>query len=154
MEPVNPSTVTEISVAYRRRKSKQLLPQIVASSDALIHILDGFDQKTIGMQEQFVCMYLNPANQVLGIYRAATGGITSTVADIRIILSVALKLLATGIICAHNHPSGNLKPSRQDEELTRKLKEAGKVLGIKLLDHLIVAPSGTSYFSFADEGLL
>jgi len=154
MELINISTVTEISVAYRRKRSKRVLPRIETSSDALVHILDGFDHKTIGMQEQFVCMYLNPANEVLGIYRAATGGITSTVADIRIILSVGLKVLATGIICAHNHPSGNLKPSRHDEDLTRKLKEAAKVMDMKLLDHLIVEPSGINYFSFADEGIL
>lgn len=154
MTPVDPSTVTELSVAYRRRKSRRELPQIVSSSDAFIHILDGFDQKIIGMQEQFVAMYLNPSNKVLGIYRAGTGGITSTIADIRIILSVALKVLATGIVVAHNHPSGNLKPSRQDEELTRKLKEAAETMDIKLLDHLIVAPSGVDYFSFADEGLI
>lgn len=71
MELTSTSTVTEISVAYRRRKSKRLLPRIETSSDALIHILEDFDHKTIGMQEQVVCMYLNPANEVLGIYRAS-----------------------------------------------------------------------------------
>lgn len=154
MTPIEPTTVTEISVAYKHRKSKGERPLIETSYDALVHILDGFDQKIIGMQEQFVVMYLNPSNKVLGIYRAATGGITSTIADIRIILSVALKVLATSMICAHNHPSGNLKPSKQDEELTRKLKEAAKTMDIKLLDHLIVEPTGINYFSFADEGLL
>jgi DNA repair protein RadC len=98
-------------------------------------------------------MYLNQANHILGLYHASTGGITGTIADIRIILSVALKILATSFVVAHNHPSGSLTPSRVDEELTKKLKESAKTMDIKLLDHLIISPQGT-YYSFGDNSLL
>ena len=83
----------------------------------------------------------------------STGGITGTVVDIRLLLSVALKTAATGIILAHNHPSGNLKPSEADKELTSKIKKASEYMDIKLLDHLIIAPEG-KYLSFREDGLL
>jgi DNA repair protein RadC len=98
-------------------------------------------------------VYLNRSNRILGIYKASKGGMTGTVADPRLILSIALKTAATSFIISHNHPSGSLKPSLADEELTGRLKEAAKFMDIKLLDHLIVEPNGT-YFSFADEGLI
>ncbi len=145
--------VTEISVSYR--PTKQAMERIVIKSaaDAAKLMLCGFDQNTIMMQEEFVVMYLNRANQVLGIYKASKGGITGTVVDIRIILSIALKLLATSMMIAHNHPSGNLQPSMADQELTSKIQQAGKYMDIKLLDHLIVVESGKC-FSFAEEGYL
>lgn len=146
--------VTEITVAYLNKQKASERPSVTTSSDVAIHILEGYNMETIGLQEQFVVMYLNRSNKILGIYRTSIGGITETVCDIRIILSVALKIAATGVILSHNHPSGNLKPSWADEELTRKLKEAAKIMDIKLLDHLILDPSGTQYYSFADEGLL
>ena len=104
------------------------------------------------MQEEVKILLLNRSNKVLGIYSLAKGGITSCVVDVRIILSVALKSLATGLILVHNHPSGNLKPSNEDIKITNRLKEACKLLEIVLLDHLII--SKDNYFSFADEGIL
>ncbi len=147
------NSLTEITVAYRPKKTIVELPKITSSIDAAFYLIGGFDPKTIGMQEQFVVLYLNQANHILGLYRASVGGITGTVADIRIILSIGLKVLATAIIVGHNHPSGNLKPSNCDEKLTRKLKESAKLMDIKLLDHLIITPSH-QYYSFADDGLL
>ncbi len=97
-------------------------------------------------------MFLNRANKALGAYEVSTGGISGTVADPRIIFAAALKANCCGIILSHNHPSGNLKPSRQDEELTQKIKQGGQLLEINLLDHLIITPEG--YFSFSDEGLI
>lgn len=97
-------------------------------------------------------MFLNKANKVLGIFEVSSGGISGTVADPRLIFVAALKTNCSGIIISHNHPSGNLKPSRQDEELTQKIKHAGEFLEIKLLDHIIITSEG--YYSFADEGLL
>ena len=88
---------------------------------------------------------------MIGSYELSKGGITATIADIRIILSVALKTLATGLILAHNHPSGNLKPSEADVNLTNKIKEAAKLMDIQVLDHLILADGG--YYSFSDEGI-
>jgi DNA repair protein RadC len=89
----------------------------------------------------------------MGLVKASKGGITGTVVDIRLILSVALKALATSKITAHNHPSGQLKPTRSDEELTVKLKESAKLIDIRLLGHKIFAPNH-SYYSVADNGLI
>jgi DNA repair protein RadC len=98
-------------------------------------------------------MYLNNANEIIGIHKLSKGGITATIIDIRILLATALKCLATGIIVSHNHPSGNLVPSKLDKDLTEKLKAACKLLDINLLDHVIIVPDN-AYFSFVDEGLL
>lgn len=153
MEAIQSYTVTEISVAYYPKSSASDHPIITTSADAALYIMDGFNRETMALQEQFVVMYLNRANKVLGIYRCSTGGVTGTIADPRLILATALKVVAVGIILAHNHPSGTLKPSRQDEELTTKLKEGARFMDIKVLDHLILDYRG-SYYSFADEGLL
>ena len=99
-------------------------------------------------------MYLNRANRVIGVFPVSTGGITATIADPRLILAVALKTGACSIILAHNHPSGNLKPSHADEELTHKIKEAAKFMDIKVIEHLIISPDREMYYSFADEGLM
>jgi DNA repair protein RadC len=146
--------VTEITVVYKNKQALSERPVIKSADDSFIHILDGYDFDTIGLQEQFVCMYLNSANAVIGVYRSSVGGITGTVADIRLILSVALKIAATDFIISHNHPSGSLKPSRQDVELTAKLKQAASYMDIRVLDHIIVDASRKNYFSFADEGML
>lgn len=102
--------------------------------------------------EVFAVIYLNRANKIKHFEIVSEGGITGTVADPRIILRKALEEDAVSIILCHNHPSGNLKPSRADEQLTSKIKEASRFLDITVLDHIIVSESG--YFSFADEGLL
>ncbi len=85
-------------------------------------------------------------------YQLSKGGITGTIADVRLILSVALKTLATGLILAHNHPSGNLKPSEADKKITNKIRQAAKLLDIELMDHIIISNEG--YYSFMDEGVL
>lgn len=127
-------------------------PTIKSSQDAYNHIKEFFSPDTIALQEQFVAAYLNRANKIIGVYVVSKGGITGTVADPRLILSVALKVAATGIILAHNHPSGNLKPSGADEEITRKIKEGAALFDITLLDHLILT-ADSKYYSFKDEGL-
>lgn len=102
--------------------------------------------------EVFCVLYLNQSSKVLRHELISSGGLTGTVADIRIILKNALLQNANKIIIAHNHPSGNLQPSNADKTLTQKLKEAAEWMDIKLLDHLIVA--GTGYISMADEGMI
>ena len=97
--------------------------------------------------------YLNRANAVLGVAIISKGGLTGTVADPRLIMATALKAAATGIVLCHNHPSGNLTPSKADQEITKKLEAACEYFDIKLLDPLILSPQGT-YFSFVDEGML
>jgi DNA repair protein RadC len=102
--------------------------------------------------EVFVVVFLNRVNRINHIEEISSGGITGTVADPRIILKKALQEDAVSIILCHNHPSGSLKPSRADEELTVKIIEASRYLDIRVLDHIIVSEEG--YFSFADEGLM
>jgi DNA repair protein RadC len=95
---------------------------------------------------------LNNANKVLQKNQLSKGGITGTLVDVRLVLKTALEVGAVGLILVHNHPSGTLKPSEADKNLTHKLKVAAQSLDIKVLDHLIVTER--SYFSFADESLL
>jgi DNA repair protein RadC len=102
--------------------------------------------------EVFVAVYMNRSNKIQHHEVISTGGITGTVADPRIILKKALEYDATAIILCHNHPSGSLKPSKADEDLTFKIKEAARYFDIQILDHIIVSEEG--YYSFADEGLL
>ena len=143
--------LAEIEVSYRPKKVHH--PIIKSSADVYFHLLKFFPESTIALYETFVVGYLNRANRLIGVYELSKGGITGTVADPRLILSVALKTAATGLILSHNHPSGNLQPSIQDKDITKKIQEACKLLDITLLDHLIVVPED-AYFSFADEGLL
>jgi DNA repair protein RadC len=102
--------------------------------------------------EVFAVLFLNRANKINHFEIISRGGITGTVADPRIILKKALENDAVSLVLSHNHPSGSLKPSRADEELTLKIKEAAKYFDIKILDHIIVSEEG--YYSFADEGIL
>lgn len=102
--------------------------------------------------EEFWAVFLNQSHKVLQVVQLTKGGISQSVVDIRIVFKLALDHFATAIIVAHNHPSGNLKPSQEDISITKKLKEAGQILSVSVLDHLIIGQNG--YFSFADEGLL
>jgi DNA repair protein RadC len=143
-------TLSEIQVSY---KPGLISSKIISDSNAAFDILKKlFPQDTICLQEQFVVLYLNRANKVLGSYQLSKGGLTGTVADVRLILSVALKTLASGLILAHNHPSGNLKPSEADIGLTKKIKQSAKLMDIELLDHIIISSEG--YYSFIDDGVL
>lgn len=125
---------------------------IRSSSDAASIFNKLFDKDTLLIQEEMVMLCLNRANHVVGFYRVSKGGVAGTVVDPKIIFTVALNSCASAIIIAHNHPSGQLKPSESDKTITRKLKEGGKLLDIEVLDHLIMTDQ--SYLSFADEGLL
>lgn len=147
------TSVDEITVQYNPSNKEVDRRIITSSKDSYRTIIEFFPDGMIQLQEQFAVIYLNRSNQVLGVYKMSVGGITGTIVDLRLLLSVALKTLATGIIIAHNHPSGNLKPSMADEEITQKLKSAASLMDISLLDHLILV-GGTEYFSFADEGII
>jgi DNA repair protein RadC len=145
------NNIAEISISYRPKTTNQ--PQITSSEDAREHLHPFFPDENIALYERFIVGYLNRANKLIGVYEVSKGGMTSTVVDIRLILSVALKSAATGIILAHNHPSGNLQPSDADKKMTERINEACQLMDIKLLDHLIFSPSG-AILSFASEGLL
>lgn len=135
----------------RRRKDQdpEEKPKITSSKD-VFDLLKG-DLMDLP-KEEFWILLLNRANRVIKKKRISEGGVSGTVADPKIIFKIALEELASGLIVAHNHPSGNLQASQSDIDLTRKLKEAGKFLEIQLLDHLIVA--NQKYLSFADEGMI
>ena len=141
--------VAEIEVSYKPAIGHK--PIITSSLDAFTEIIEFFPFETIALQERFLCMYLNRSNRVLGVYEVSVGGITGTIVDLRLLLSVALKTAATGIILCHNHPSGNLNPSANDKEITLKISEAAKLLDIKVLDHLIITPE-RKFYSMNDEG--
>src|SRR4051812_40226096 len=144
--------VAEVELIYKSKVKASERPQISSSKDAYEVFSQIWDENKIEFVEQFKVLFLNKANKVLGAYDVSSGGISGTVADPRVIFVAALRANCSGILAAHNHPSSNLKPSRQDEELTQKIKHAGQFLDIKLLDHIIVSNEG--YYSFADEGLL
>ena len=135
----------------RRRHSSLLAEKVIIkqSSDIAGYLQSALKDLSY---EVFGVLFLNQANRVNHFEIISQGGITGTVADPRIILRKALEEEAVNIILCHNHPSGNLKPSRADEELTQKIKEAARFLDIKVLDHIIVSDQG--YYSFADEGIL
>ena len=144
--------VAEIELIYKSKVKPSERPKVSTSKDAYQLLKQSWDENKIEFIEQFKVLFLNRANKVLGIYEVSTGGMTATVVDPKIVFTAALKSRACNIILCHNHPSGNLQPSRADEELTSKLKEAGKYLELQVIDHLII--SSESYYSFADEGLL
>ena len=126
--------VSEVELVYKTRVKASERPLIKSSADTYKLLLEIWDENKIEMQEEFKVLFLNRGNRVIGLYDASTGGICGTVADPRLILAAALKSLAVSLILAHNHPSGNLKPSRADEELTRKINEAAKFHDITVLD--------------------
>lgn len=142
--------VSEIKVSYNLPKIKKI--KINNSNDLYQVALNHWSQDTIEMQEEMKVILLNRNNVVIGIYELSKGGISGTIVDIRILLSVTLKCLASGIALVHNHPSGNLNPSQPDCSITSKIKTACTYLDITLLDHLIITKD--DYFSFADEGKL
>ena len=123
---------------------------IISSSTAVFKMM----QPRIGNleHEEFWVLYVNNSNKVLYSTQLSKGGVTGTLVDIRMLYKKAIELLATGVVVCHNHPSGKLQPSNADIELTKKIKRAGEMLDIKLLDHLIITEK--AYFSFVDEGVL
>lgn len=143
--------VSEIEISYKPAIGSK--PEVISSSDAYAILKDYYPENQIALKEYFVVMYLNQANRVIGVQRLSIGGLTSAVADVRLLFGTALKILATGIVISHNHPSGNLKPSLQDKNITKQIQDAGKLLDIKILDHLIVVPND-QYLSMTDQGLL
>ena len=144
--------VSEIDLVYKSKYKASSRPVVRESKDAYDILKQDWDQNKIDFIEQFKILLLNRANKVLAIYEVSSGGITGTIADPRLIFTAALKANAAFMVLAHNHPSGNLKPSRADEELTQRIKQAGLYLEIKVTDHIIITSEG--YLSFADEGLL
>lgn len=142
--------VAEIKVSY----SNTNLERIKVTNSQILYslILRQWDLDLIEFQEEVKIVLLNRANIVLGFYEMSKGGTSGTVVDIKIILGIALKCNASSIVITHNHPSGTLEPSEPDKSITKKLKEACRILDLNLLDHLIV--TGQGYYSFSDNLIL
>lgn len=142
--------VAEIKVSYSTNQVDKV--KLTNCAEVFEFILSKWDLDIIEFQEECKLILVNRANFVLGIYELSKGGITGTVVDIRVILSVALKCNASGIILVHNHPSGNMKPSEADKKITQKLYNACELLELVLIDHFIVSKNG--FFSFKQDGLI
>lgn len=145
-------TVAEIEVSYSSKFKISELPTITDAKSAYQIFLEKWDKSKLGFVEQFKVLFLNRGNRVLGISILSTGGMTGTIVDARVLFAAALKCNACGIIIAHNHPSGRLWPSDSDRIFTRRIRDAGKLLDIRLIDHLIVTAEG--FYSFEEEGAL
>jgi DNA repair protein RadC len=154
MDNTNISNLGEVTLNYKyHNPSIKDRPLITNASDAVEVIKLVIDMQRIALQEQFIVIYLNQANKVIGTMNVFSGSIKSTVIDIKLILASGILLMSSGVIVAHNHPSGNLKPSREDLALTKRLSTALQYMEMKLVDHFIITPDD-DYLSFANEGLL
>ncbi|GHC46697.1 JAB domain-containing protein [Ulvibacter litoralis] len=142
------NTINEIQLIYSNEIDSTV--KISNSQTAYNLLLDNWNVNTIQLQEEFKALFLNRANNVLGIYHMSKGGVAGTVVDMKLLLTAALKSNASSIIVAHNHPSGNIQYSSQDKILTKKIKKAAEYLDLQLIDHIIITKSG--YYSFSDEG--
>lgn len=148
--------VKAISIATALEIGRRRVGQEVSEKPVISNSNDAYNvfrnQLSDLRTEEFWAVFVNQSNKIIHLSRLTQGGISQSVVDVRILFKTALDHLATGVIIAHNHPSGSLKPSREDMTITQKIKEAGKFLSVQLLDHLIITQD--SYFSFSDEGLL
>lgn len=144
------SIATALEIGNRKSQQEVLERQQISSSKDAFEILQPHlsDLQT----EEFWAIFLNHQNKILYKTCLFRGGIASSVADVRVVFKTALEHLSTQIIVAHNHPAGSLKPSKEDINITQKIKDAGKLLDIDLLDHLILTQN--NYYSFKDEGIL
>ena len=152
MEKQTLHQVAEISLTYRPQIRPMDRPQVSTAKEAYQVLLSAWDKGKIEFIEEFKVILLNRNKRVLGIYTVTTGGLSECLVDTKLVFASALLGCATDIILAHNHPSGNKHPSVNDYRLTKQLREAGRVLGIEVVDHIIVTPD--DYYSFADEGVI
>jgi DNA repair protein RadC len=142
-------SVSEVELVYRNKVKPTDRHKISNSANAYDIFLSVWDMNKIEMVEQFYVLLLDRSQHCLGVSNVFTGGISSCLIDPKIVFATALKANASGIILAHNHPSGNLSPSKADIALTQRLKAGGNLLDILVADHLIVTPF--NYYSFTDE---
>ena len=145
--------VNEIKVSYCEKLWVIDSEPLTDSEKTARLLYQNWDKDTIGLKETFKVLLLNNSNKVKGTYQVSTGGLAGTVVDIRLLFAVALKTVSAGLILAHNHPSGTRRPSRADETITEKIRRAGELFDIRVLDHIIIMPDG-KYFSFSDNDML
>lgn len=141
--------VSEYFIGYKSISKEK---NQICNSESARKILAPFFEEYHNVREAVYALYLNRANNVIGVLRVSEGSINACTVDPRLVLKPALELLASSIILAHNHPSGTLKPSLADKQITNQIKDGAKLLDMELVDHLIFSDEG--YISFADEGLM
>ena len=147
-----PKTIKQYTI--KKLTEAEGIPQIkITSSETAFNVIRQFWHDDIEIYESFFVLLLNRANVTIGWAKISQGGITGTVADPKLILKYAVDSLASGIILAHNHPSGTLQVSPQDKDITEKIKQAVSYIDTNVIDHLILTPDN-KFLSFADEGLL
>ena len=146
------TNISQITLSYKNKVKAKDRPKISSSKDAHQLFRENWNDLTVNLFEEFKILLVDNNNRCLGIVEISKGGTTGTLVDPKIVFASALKARARGIILGHNHPSGQLRPSRADRTLTDKLIKAGEYLDLTILDHIILA-DGT-YYSFADEGLM
>jgi DNA repair protein RadC len=144
------SIVAALELGKRRSASEVQLPEKFVSSQQIFRAIEPV--YTDLPHEEFWILLLNRNNRLLSRHRISSGGVAGTIVDPKIIFNTALKELASGIVLSHNHPSGNLQPSREDKDMTQKILQGAKLLDICIIDHIIVA--NKDYYSFRDNGLL
>ena len=149
---IQTETIAEIQISYHPKLEPSERTAITCSRDAYILLASLWDKGRLELQECFMALYLNNSQGVIGYHTHTVGSTSSVVVEKRILMAIALKANACGMILAHNHPSGRLRPSEADLDLTKQMKEGGKFFNVNILDHLIISSQG--YYSFADEGVL
>ena len=142
--------VAEVELSYKNRVPYNERKKVLSSHDAYNLLVNNHDDDTIDYKENFKVLYLNQASQVVGCFTLSQGGITATCVDVRNVMQGALLTNAVAMILAHNHPSGNTRPSRDDDKITNQLVKAGELLNIRVIDHIIFTREG--FYSFNDEG--
>lgn len=142
----------EMTIGYRLKLPVSQMPQISNSTDVVRYLRDIWNEDQIQYREEFYIVCVTRSQKVIGWVNVSKGGVAGTIADPKIIFQHALKSNSSGILLCHNHPSGNTKPSQQDIDLTDKLIKAGKLLDIKILDHIILTDS--EYLSMAEDGIM
>jgi len=143
------ATINEAFITYKRKQGKKIK---VTCSGSAYNALKPFFEDVIDYKEAFKIILVDRANQIIAINHISDGGLSGTVVDSRLIAQAAILSNASGVILAHNHPSGFLRPSEEDKKVTKKIKEALSLFDIHVLDHVILGSE--NYLSFADEGIL
>lgn len=141
------TTIPELTIG--RKKSDVKKVKISSPSESVEFFRQIWDEDTLEYSESVMVVYLNRAHTTIGWFKVSSGGIDSCIIDVRIVLGLALKVGASAFIIAHNHPSGNATPSKQDEKITEKLKQGSDTLELTMLDHIIITESG--YYSFKES---
>ncbi len=144
--------ICEIELKYHHKCKASERPNVQSTDEAYNLFMNTWDRGKIELQEQFRVLLLDKKLSCIGVSTVASGGIASCTVDLKLVFALAIKSASSAIVLAHNHPSGSKKPSSHDRILTGQFTQAGKLLGIDVLDHLIITPEG--YTSMASEGLM